>query len=53
MSDCTKTCGGGIRTRFRLKTKIEAATTCHGEPKLVESCNTAKCDEKSRDIYVP
>ena len=53
ISGCTKTCDGGIRTRFRSKTKIEVGTTCHGQPKLVESCNTAKCEEKSRDIFVP
>ena len=53
ISGCTKTCDGGIRTRFRSKTKIEVGTTWHGQPKLVESCNTAKCEEKSRDIFVP
>ena len=53
MSLCDKSWDGGIRTRFRSKTKIEVGTSCDGESKLVERCNTAKCDEKSRGIFVP
>ena len=53
-NSCTKTCGGGERTKTRIKTINEAyGGTCSGDSSLTESCNTHSCPGKnlrSRDM---
>ena len=43
---CSRTCGGGTRTKVRSKTRTEINTACSGSATKVESCNTAKCQDK-------
>ena len=45
-AECSRTCGGGTRTRVRSKTLTEINTACSGSPIKVEPCNTAKCQNK-------
>ena len=41
---CTKSCGGGTRTKVRLCTLPKYGTTqCDGDSDVVEDCNTDKC----------
>ena len=45
---CSRSCGGGTRTKIRSKTRIEVNTPCSGLATKVEPCNTAKCQGKSQ-----
>lgn len=45
--ECSKPCGGGIRTKTRSKTINEVGTYCKGDSRQEEPCNIAKCKEKS------
>ena len=50
-AECSKTCGGGTRTRVRSKTRTEINTACSGSPTKVERCNTATCQDKYTLLY--
>ena len=44
-SDCSRTCGGGVRnsSRKKLKPMLEGGRDCDGDPERIESCNTEPC----------
>ena len=43
-SSCSKSCGGGTKTRQRQKTVQESnGGTCNGSNESTESCNVQKC----------
>ena len=47
ISECSKTCGGGTRTKSRSKKKEESnGGVCTGESILNEKCKTQKCPGK-------
>lgn len=44
IGDCSKSCGGGTRAKYRRKVEHEAnGGTCHGVWDIEEDCNTQKC----------
>ena len=50
-NSCSKTCGGGEKTRTRDKTVDEAhGGTCTGQSFETEPCNTNSCPGKCLEI---
>ena len=44
---CSKTCGGGTKTRSRTKTKVEQnGGNCSGSRSDSKTCNTQTCPSK-------
>ena len=44
IGDCSKSCGGGRRAKYRRKVEHEAhGGTCYGPWDIEEDCNTQKC----------
>ena len=51
---CTKTCGGGSRTKIREKTVVESKFgRCIGSFSLTENCNTNQCPGRQRFFHSP
>ena len=47
MGECTKTCGGGIRTNTRDQKDAEhGGDECQGVSSVTESCNVEECPGK-------
>ena len=40
---CSRSCGGGLLSRIRIKTQEEVGTECKGDAKVVKECNKMKC----------
>ena len=50
---CTRSCGGGTRTRYRSKTVIEEyGGTCSGSTTATENCNTGSCPGMCNIIFL-
>ena len=45
--DCSKSCGGGVRIKTRVKVaQEEYGGICEGEPSAKEPCNNQNCPGK-------
>ena len=50
---CSKTCGGGIETRSRIKTKAEQnGGNCSGSISDSKTCNTQSCPGKQDTTFI-
>ena len=50
---CSKTCGGGIETRSRIKTKAEQnGGNCSGSISDSKTCNTQSCPGKQATTFI-
>ena len=52
-SSCSKTCGGGTKTRSRTKTKAEPnGGNCSGSGRDIKTCNTQSCAGKQDTTFM-